>query len=79
MTRRTKRISLPRLTVLAWDKRTLRGFLDAVETLAHRVEQLEECVDRLTALPTPRPRRRPPLHPADPPAQQAECLDDLPL
>jgi hypothetical protein len=66
MARKRKRATLPRLTLLAWNKRDLAGFLDAVEKITHCVEDLAEQIDRLKAIGSPRRSR--PSTPAAAPA-----------
>jgi hypothetical protein len=44
--------------VLAFDRRELRAFLEAVQKLPYHIAELLEQIDRLKALATPRPRRK---------------------
>lgn len=65
MAHKRKRTALPRLTVLAWNKRELAAFLDAVERVNYAATAIGEQLDRLKAIAsTPRARRKPVEAPA---------------
>jgi len=55
--RRKHRTALPRLTVMAWDRRQLAAFLDSVEKLSYLTVELANQLDRVKAI-SPRSRGR---------------------
>ncbi len=61
-----KRVSLPRVTLLAFDRKALLAFSESVEALRHLVADLRQEVDKLKAKRAPTPK------PAAPPASDTE-------
>lgn len=47
--RTTRQTRLPRLTLLAWSRRDLLAFVEAVNALTFRVHDLNDLVERLGA------------------------------
>lgn len=60
MPKRKKRTALPRVTILAYNRRDLLAFVEAVGKLEHLVADL---VTVAAQLPKPKPRKLPPVTP----------------
>jgi len=61
MPKKKKRTSLPRVTVLAFNRRELLAFVEAVAKLEHIAADLQTVAAQL---PKPKPKKLPPVTPS---------------
>lgn len=61
--KKKKKVSLPRVTVLAYNRRDLLAFVEAVAKLEHIAADLLTVAQQL---PKPKPKKLPPVTPAAP-------------
>lgn len=65
MAKKKKRVGLPRVTLMAYNRRDLLAFVEAVAKLEHIAADLQAVAQQL---PKPKPKKLPPLAAAIPPA-----------